>query len=167
MSTKAKSNGKKQKAAIEAVVPAMVGAAKPHREDLKSGECLCSYCPAKCCNYFALPIETPKNWDDFEFIRWFLFHDRAAIFIEDGSWYLLVYTRCKHLQADNRCGIYETRPQICRDYSTDNCEYEDDWVYDHYFETAEQIEEYAEAVLKPRNARSIRSRKPNPLPLMA
>ncbi len=43
---------------------------------------------------------------------------------EDGTWYILVHTKCKHLRDDNLCGIYETRPQICRDYTTDNCEYE-------------------------------------------
>jgi Fe-S-cluster containining protein len=133
---------------------------KIHREDLKSGEVLCSYCTAKCCKYFALPIETPKSWPDFEFIRWFLLHEKATIFTEGGDWYLLVHTPCKHLRADNLCGIYETRPDICRDYSTKNCEYEDSWVYDHYWETAEQVEEYAEAVLGPRDGGSIRSPKP-------
>lgn len=24
---------------------------------------------------------------------------------------------CRHLTADNLCGIHETRPQVCRDYS--------------------------------------------------
>ena len=64
------------------------------------------------------------------------------------------------LRDDQLCGIYETRPQICRDYTTDNCEYDDEWVYDHYWETPEQIEEYAEAVLGPREGESIRSAKP-------
>jgi Fe-S-cluster containining protein len=69
------------------------------------------------------------------------------------------------LQPDNRCGIYETRPQICRDYSTDNCEYEDDSVYDQYFEAAEQISEYVEAVLgQPSGA--IRSPRPPLLPIL-
>lgn len=27
--------------------------------------------------------------------------------------------RCKHLGEDNRCGIYATRPAICRDYRPD------------------------------------------------
>ena len=123
---------------------------KPSREDLAPGVCLCSHCPAKCCRYFALPIETPTEWEDFEYIRWFLFHERAAVFTEKGDWYLLVHTKCKHLRDDNLCAIYDDRPQICRDYSTVDCEFEDDWVYDHYFETSEQVVEYAEAVLGPR-----------------
>jgi Fe-S-cluster containining protein len=65
------------------------------------------------------------------------------------------------------CGIYETRPQICRDYTTENCEYEDDWVYDHYLETPEQVVEYAEAVLGPRKGRDIRSPKPDPLKVLS
>jgi len=27
--------------------------------------------------------------------------------------------RCPHLRGDNLCGIYENRPQICRDYQAD------------------------------------------------
>lgn len=139
---------------------------KPNREDLKKGEVLCEFCPAKCCRYFALPIETPTELADFEFIRWYLLHGRATVFTEDDDWYLLVHTECKHLQADNRCGIYETRPQICREYSTDNCEYEDEWTYEHYFETAEQIREYTEAVLGPPDGRTFRSPKPSLLPVI-
>ena len=120
---------------------------KMTRENLPEGKGLCDYCTAKCCKYFALPIETPTERQDYDFIRWFLLHEHATVFTEDGTWYILVHTTCKHLRADNLCGIYETRPQICRDYTTDNCEYDDDWVYDQYFETAEQVAEYTEAIL--------------------
>ena len=131
---------------------------KPHREDLAPGEVLCNHCTAKCCRYFALPIDTP---DDVEGLR---LHplvpaarpgDRVRRGRAAGTcWSTPPASTCG---ADNLCGIYETRPQICRDYTTDNCEYEDDWVYDHYWETAEQVEEYAEAVLGPRRGRSFRS----------
>ncbi len=133
---------------------------KPNREHLKPDEVLCSHCAAKCCCYFALPIDTPEDWDDFEFIRWYLLHERATVFIEEDSWYLLVHNRCSRLGDDNLCTDYETRPEICRDYTTDNCEYEDEWVYDHYWETPEQVQEYAEAVLGPRKGRNFRSPKP-------
>jgi Fe-S-cluster containining protein len=104
---------------------------------------------------------------DFQFIRWYLLHGQASVFTEDGIWYLLVHADCKHLGDDNRCQIYDTRPQICRDYTTDECEYENDWTYEKYFETPEQIEEYAEAILSPRDQENIRSRMPNPLPVLA
>ena len=123
---------------------------KVRREDLKPGEVLCSYCTAKCCRYYALPIDTPTAWEDFDMLRWYLFHGRTALFVDDGVWYLMVYGDCEHLLADNRCGAYDTRPQICRSYSTDGCEYDDDACYDKFFETSDQIWEYAEAVLPPR-----------------
>ena len=137
---------------------------KVAREELKPGEVLCEYCIGKCCRYFALPIETPTEWKDFEFIRWYLLHERATVFVEDEDWYLLVHTPCKHLQEDNLCGIYATRPQICRDYTTDACEYEDDWTYERYFETAEQVQEYAEAILQ-KPGQDIRSPRPPLLPV--
>ena len=96
---------------------------KPRRKDVPADTNLCEYCTAKCCHYFALPIETPEEFTDFEYIRWFLLHERATVFKEEEDWYLLVHTTCRHLRDDNRCGIYETRPQICREYSTKDCEY--------------------------------------------
>lgn len=141
--------------------------AKPKREDLQPGENLCSHCTAKCCRYFALPIDKPESFRDFEFIRWYLLHDRASVFVEDDTWYLLVHTVCKHLQDDHRCGIYETRPQICREYTTDACEYDDDWTYEKYFETPEQIEEYMEATLPRGRKQSIRGRRPSLLPVLS
>ena len=139
---------------------------KPRREDLPSEANLCEYCTAKCCHYFALAIERPHSREDFEFIRWYLLHDRATVFVEDDDWYLLVHTTCRHLQDDHRCGIYETRPPICREYSTRDCEYEDDWTYDRYFERAEQISEYVEAVFPPKRGAVVRSPKPALLPVI-
>jgi Fe-S-cluster containining protein len=152
----------------------MIDLAAPNRRrraDFASTANLCDHCTAKCCKYFALPIDTPTETQDFDYIRWYLLHDRASVFIDDDTWYLLVHTTCRHLQSDNRCGIYFTRPQICRDYHTDACEYEDDWTYDHYFETPEQVEEYVEARFgrgKLPNGRpqSIRSPQPAGLPLI-
>lgn len=139
---------------------------KPDRDKIPQDAVLCDYCTAKCCRYFALPVEKPRSHRDYEFLRWYLLHERATLFTEDGDWYLLVHTVCKHLGEDQRCGIYETRPQICREYSTNECEYEDDWTYEQYFETAEQVAEYAEAVLPTPRGESIRSPRPSPLPIL-
>lgn len=146
---------------------ASVATKRIHREDLQPGESLCDHCTAKCCHYFALPIETPETWKDFDYIRWYLLHSHASVFTEDDSWYLVVHTVCKHLQPNNRCGIYLTRPDICREYSTNNCEYEDDWVYERYFETAEQIYEFAEALLGPPAGGTFRTPRPPLLPILA
>ena len=126
---------------------------KMRKEDLPAGEVLCQYCSAKCCRYFALPIDKPESRDEFENVRWFMLHGRVGLFVDDNVWYLMVYADCRHLRSDNMCGIYETRPTICRSYSTDNCEYDDDGIYDQYFETPEQMWEFMHAMLpaeKPR-----------------
>ncbi len=139
---------------------------KMTREALPSGKCLCDYCSAKCCRYFALSIDRPSELKDFDFMRWYLLHDRATMFVDDENWYLLVHTTCKHLQPDNRCGIYHTRPEICREYSTDNCEFDDDTTYDKYFETAEQVVEYVEATLGASDWNNLRTPEPPLLPLL-
>ena len=144
----------------------MIKSTKPRREEIPEGKVLCEYCTAKCCRYFALPIETPTDHEDFDFIRWYLLHEGATVFVEDGGWYLLVYAQCKQLQPDNRCGIYETRPGVCRDYSTNNCEYEDDWTYDRYFETPQQIDEYIDALFSNPSDKNFRSPKPELLPIV-
>jgi Fe-S-cluster containining protein len=145
---------------------------RKRRSDYPDTENLCEHCTAKCCHYFALPIDEPTERRDFDFIRWYLLHDRASVFVDDGVWYLLVHTTCKHLRSDYMCGIYETRPLICRAYKTDNCEFESDWCYEQYFETPEQIHEYTEAMLGPdplitgNPEGCVRSRKPTGLPMV-
>jgi Fe-S-cluster containining protein len=106
--------------------------------------CLCDQCAALCCRYFALPIDNPDCKRDFDNIRWYLLHDKVVVFVESKQWYIGILNRCKQLQSDNRCGIYQTRPAICRSYTTDNCDYHaGDYGYDQLFTSAEALWEYA------------------------
>lgn len=106
--------------------------------------CLCDQCSGLCCRYFVLEIDTPTTRAEFDNIRWYLVHENVFVFIEKKKWYLGIYARCKHLQGDNRCGIYATRPQICRKYSTENCDYHGgDYNWSVLFSSAEQLEAYA------------------------
>ena len=75
---------------------------KPKREDVPADRVLCEFCTAKCCRYFALPLETPTTREDFEYIRWFLLHEHASVFTEEGCLYVCVHTVFKQLQADKR-----------------------------------------------------------------
>lgn len=120
-----------------------------------SSSCLCDQCSALCCRYFVLEIDTPETRRAYDDIRWYLIHENVFVFIEKKKWYLGIYSRCKHLQMDNRCGIYETRPKICREYSTDNCDYhggEYDW--DILFSSAEQLERYGKEKLAEARAKA-------------
>lgn len=104
----------------------------------------CKKCDGKCCRYFALPIDTPEDWDDFDDIRWYLCHEDITVFVEDGDWYLNVKNKCRHLsEKDYRCQNYDLRPRICRKYDTDNCDQTgDDYGYELHFTTDRQMEEY-------------------------
>lgn len=127
--------------------------------------CLCDQCAALCCRYIALPIDNPKSLEQYDNIRWYLLHENIVVFIEKKQWYIGIMSRCKHLQSDNRCGIYETRPRICRSYTTDNCDYHGgEYDFDVLFTSAEQLRLYAEEKL----GRSIIPRtrkKPNGQPV--
>ena len=107
-------------------------------------ESLCNQCVALCCRYFALQIEKPKTRRDFEDLRWYILHEDASIFVEEGEWYLQINRKCRALLPDNRCGIYHNRPSICREYKTDGCDWHADaYTYDHLFTEPEQIEVFA------------------------
>jgi Fe-S-cluster containining protein len=109
---------------------------------------LCQRCTALCCRYLALQIDEPESPEQFDDVRWYLLHEQVHVFVEDGGWYLSIQTPCEHLQPDNRCGIYEDRPKICREYTTDACEYHlGNEGYEQYFTQAVQLEAYASATL--------------------
>ncbi len=119
------------------------------RSEIPAGDCLCDHCAGKCCRYFSLPIETPTDRAGYDTFRRYLTHGRTLIYLEERTWFLVVMTRCGYLDAADRCKIYLDRPKICRTYTTAECEYDDDWIFEKVFETPEQVDEYAEAVLPP------------------
>ena len=86
----------------------------------------CSFCSgSKCCSYITQKIETPRTKYDFEHMLWQISHDNINIYKDDDGWYLMVKTPCLHLGPNGSCGIYERRPQICRDHDNDYCEYDE------------------------------------------
>lgn len=85
----------------------------------------CDLCEgSKCCNYITQGIDTPRSMDEFDTLLWQLAHKNNQAYKDEDGWFLLVYTACQFLQSDGRCDIYTTRPQMCRDYSNDFCEYD-------------------------------------------
>ena len=111
----------------------------------------CSFCfGRKCCQYVTQQIETPRSKHDFEHLLWQVSHDHVNIYKDDDGWYLLFETSCLHLRADGGCGIYETRPQVCRDYSNDYCEYDApaDDGFELYFRTYESLLKYCKKRFK-------------------
>lgn len=107
------------------------------------GSLLCEHCLAACCRYIALPLDKPTTQRDYDDIRWYLMHQGICVFVEEGDWYVQFQARCKNLGVDNRCGIYESRPEICREYEPGECDYAGGtYGYDNLFTHPQQIDEY-------------------------
>lgn len=75
-----------------------------------------------CCSYIALEIDGPATLRGATDILWYLYHQGVAIYFDGDEWMVQLDTVCRHLKDDNRCGIYETRPQICREFDETTCE---------------------------------------------
>lgn len=75
---------------------------------------LCALCKGACCEDVAVGLEGLPP-DKLEFLR--IRGTAREVTTPDGRVVtaLLIPHRCQHLTSDGRCGIYETRPQICRD----------------------------------------------------
>lgn len=83
----------------------------------------CGQCTSStCCTYLTQALETPRSMEDFDLLLWQISHRDTQVYKDEDGWFLLVNNRCGHLQPGGRCGIYETRPQVCRDHSTVGCE---------------------------------------------
>lgn len=121
------------------------GGIKANKTQIKmTSETKCSFCPGSiCCTYFTEQIDTPRSKKDFDHLLWQLSHANTQLYKDDEGWFLLVNNKCKHMHDNGRCGIYETRPQVCRDYSNDYCEY-DERANKHF----EQFFDGYEALLK-------------------
>lgn len=111
----------------------------------------CRLCTASiCCSYITQKIETPRSKYDFEHLLWQISHHDVNIYKDVDGWYLLVRRTCAHLQADGQCGIYDRRPQICRDYENDYCEFDQpaEKGFDLYFDSYDALRRYCKKRFK-------------------
>ncbi len=109
----------------------------------------CEGCGAKCCKHVAIEIDTPTSLSDFEDIKWYVAHKNVNVFVdEDYQWHAEFLTPCEHLGENNLCGVYEKRPQICKDYNHDECIFhnEGEYIEKYTFKTIEDVEKYIKDV---------------------
>ena len=110
----------------------------------------CFHCTAACCSDVVLEIDLPEDFEDFDNIRWYLYHHDVFIYVDEEEWHLGFRTKCDALQADHSCGVYAKRPEICREHSADDCseytgpgaEGDRNVYYDAYFDTADQLNDW-------------------------
>ncbi|MDH5425766.1 MAG: YkgJ family cysteine cluster protein [Gammaproteobacteria bacterium] len=116
-----------------------------------SAESKCDLCTGSlCCTYITEEITVPRSKADFNQLLWQVSHDNVEIYKDSDGWTLLFKTMCSHLQIDGRCGIYEIRPDICKEYTNDYCEYdappEDGW--DLHFRDHAELYKYVQKRFK-------------------
>jgi Fe-S-cluster containining protein len=101
----------------------------------------CFECRGECCRSVAIELEEPEDLNEFEDLKWYLFHTGITVYIDkDGDWYVDVPIKCKHLDDEGKCMIYETRPPVCRDYDVDDCDNAEDEETE--FETPQDVDDY-------------------------
>lgn len=110
----------------------------------------CEGCDAMCCKYVALEIDCPEELEDFENIKWYVCHKNINVFVEeDDVWNIEFITPCAFLDKNGWCKIYNKRPQLCKDYSQEQCLFHNsDYNEKYRFERIEDVEKYIEEVFK-------------------
>ena len=111
----------------------------------------CGFCTNTiCCTYITQEIDTPRSKKEFEYLLWQVSHDHIEIYQDDDGWYLLIQGSCAHIQADGACGIYDVRPQICRDHTNDYCECDSpsEEGFDLYFRNYDELLAYCKKRFK-------------------
>ncbi|MDX1959742.1 MAG: YkgJ family cysteine cluster protein [Leptospiraceae bacterium] len=112
-------------------------------EDKMSESEICCKCTG-CCRYVSVVIQKPRSKANIDLYKWYLLHKNVQIYIDhEGDWNLLFITPCSELQKDGTCGVYETRPDICRDYSPKSCS-RTGKDHTHLFKTPAAFLEYLE-----------------------
>jgi uncharacterized protein len=85
----------------------------------------CTKC-GKCCTYVSIGINTPTRPRYATDALWYLYHDKVSLYIDgNGEWSVVFETRCRNLQSNLLCAIYEDRPHICRDFDNTTCDVND------------------------------------------
>lgn len=109
----------------------------------EENEKLCDGC-TKCCEYVAIEIDQPEDWDDFQNIIWYVLHEGVWVFTDDeGDWYVQFDTKCKKLDDKGLCQYYDARPKICREHDQDDCEMHGEGTAEELiFKTPEDVLNY-------------------------
>ncbi len=108
-----------------------------------SNKISCGKCDGKCCRYIAMEIDEPETKKDFEDIRWFVAHKNVNVYIdEEGEWHLEFLTPCEFLGEENKCKIYDKRPEICKEYKHNECTFHNDYSEKINFSSIDEFDNY-------------------------
>ncbi len=79
--------------------------------------------PASCCQEISIKMGSPSSLEWWDELRWMVAHKNVSVArkISDGEWYVIFETECEQLTSHGRCWVYDSRPNICADYSNKTC----------------------------------------------
>ena len=102
------------------------------------------HCGGACCRYITVAVPAPRGENDWDEVRWWLAHEGMMVTKDEDGWMLHVESRCRHLQPDNRCGIYEHRMTTCEEYDPQACDYPGPVEYTVTLRTEADLADYLE-----------------------
>lgn len=109
----------------------------------------CEQCkPAKCCMYLTIQVEKPRTLYDFEGMLWRIAHQDIEYFVQEKKWYMMVHNPCRFHDGNSRCRIYESRPKVCRNHSTEKCEFDTPCDFELHIRSYEEMLRYASKKFK-------------------
>jgi Fe-S-cluster containining protein len=118
-------------------------------------------CGARCCRYITVILPPPQRECELDEWSWFLAHENVSIYFAGRRWRMEMRSRCRYLSDQNACTIYDRRPDVCRLYSQEDCEYAGKTNHLHHFDTKEEFDRWWEEKReRERRRRSKRSRSP-------
>ncbi len=111
----------------------------------------CSRClQGTCCTYITEALGTMRSKAEFEHLLWQVAHENIEAYKDKDGWFLLIRGKCEHLGPSGGCNIYDDRPQICRDYDNDWCEFDEpaESHFTYYFRNYSELLSYCQQRFK-------------------
>ncbi len=109
----------------------------------------CEECNGECCRYITVTLKDPKDKESWDEVKWMLLHKGVMIYKDlEGEWNVEVRTKCKFLDDDDKCKIYDKRPQVCKDHGTHECEAHEEEFAKVIFKKPKDVDGYLKKIKK-------------------
>lgn len=92
-------------------------------------------------------MDPPEDDEDFDDLAWILIHENVSIHVGALQWEIVVKNKCRFIDSEKGCTIYDKRPQICREHKPGECDANSDCESDydnvlHVINSLWELEEY-------------------------
>ena len=67
-------------------------------------------------------MDPPDNSEDYDDLAWMLIHESVVLHVGEKQWDIVVKNKCRYLDIEKGCLIYDKRPGICRNHVPGECD---------------------------------------------